>query len=99
MNIRCLWVVALIGCFASPAAAGQATVIGGGCHACVRHAINARTSLIAYLEANPDIDEGDKGPVITRARLEIRRLQAMLRPQIQDWRDPCCYSRKPLYIR
>ncbi len=64
-----------------------------------RHAIEERHDAIALLEANPDTDDGYKAPIITRARRETARLQAMLqRPQ---WRyvTPCCYSRPPIRIR
>jgi hypothetical protein len=64
-----------------------------------RHAIEERHDAIALLEANPQTDDGYKAPIISRARRETARLQAMLqRPQ---WRyvTPCCYSRPPIRIR
>jgi hypothetical protein len=65
----------------------------------VRHAIYENFNLIAHLEANPDIDDGDKGPDITAARAEIHRLHAIIGPAEWRWPAPCCYSRRPLYIR
>ncbi|HUD86811.1 MAG TPA: hypothetical protein VMR17_10175 [Xanthobacteraceae bacterium] len=64
-----------------------------------RDAIYQKENLIARLEANPDIDEGYKGPVITAARAEIHRLRATLDPPQAPGPLPCCYTRKPLYIR
>jgi hypothetical protein len=64
-----------------------------------RDAIYQKENLIARLEANPDIDEGYKGPVITAARAEIHRLRATLGPLQEAGAPPCCYTRKTLYIR
>jgi hypothetical protein len=64
-----------------------------------RDAIYQKENLIARLEANPDIDEGYKGPVITAARADIHRLRATLGPPQEPGPLPCCYTRKPLYIR
>ena len=55
--------------------------------------------MIAFLEADPQTDDGYKAPIITKARAEIRRLQATLGPPQWRWTTPCCYSRKPIYIR
>ena len=41
-------------------------------------AIYALENHIAFLEAAPAIDDGYKGPIITRARAEIRGLDATL---------------------
>ena len=54
---------------------------------------------IAFLEANPDIDDGYKAPVVNGARADMRRLRATLRPPQWRWASPCCYSRKPIHIR
>jgi hypothetical protein len=64
-----------------------------------RQAIYEQENLIALLEANPQTDDGYKAPLISKARAEAWRLRATLpRPQ---WRytTPCCYSRRPIYIR
>jgi hypothetical protein len=66
---------------------------------CTRDAIYERLNLIAWLEANPDIDEAAKGPAITAARAEIHRLHATLPPPGWVSPAPCCYARKPLHIR
>ena len=77
---------------------------------CTRDAIYAQFKLIARLEADPDIDEAVKGPLITAARAEIHRLRAMIsEPPPHEWTTigspfhqaltPCCYTRKPLYLR
>ena len=64
-----------------------------------RQAIDERENLIALLEANPETDDGYKAPIIDKARAEAWRLRATLpRPQWR-WTNPCCYSRRPIYIR
>lgn len=62
-------------------------------------AIYQSENRIAFLEANPEIDDGYKAPIIPRARREIRRLRAELPPAHWRWVVPCCYSRRPMYIR
>jgi hypothetical protein len=64
-----------------------------------RHAIYELENLIAFLEADPQTDDGYKAPIITKARAEIRRLQATLGHAQWRWTTPCCYSRRPIYIR
>ena len=54
---------------------------------------------IGFLEANPEIDDGYKGPIISRARRDIYRLNAALRPAQWEWPSPCCYGRRPIRIR
>lgn len=54
---------------------------------------------IAVLEANPEIDDADKGPLISGARADIRGLNAKLDPPRWRWAAPCCYSRKPVRLR
>ena len=77
---------------------------------CTRDAIYAQFKLIARLETDPDVDEGVKGPLITAARAEIHRLRATIsEPPPRAWATiasplperpaPCCYARKPLYLR
>ena len=105
-----LALVAVVG----PARAGEAWSWAWPCYDtaswCARDAIYKRTRLIAHLEANPDVDESAKGPAITAARAEIHRLRATIHePPPRDWATvaspprawatPCCYARKPLYIR
>jgi uncharacterized protein with von Willebrand factor type A (vWA) domain len=86
-------------CIASPVMAGDYEQADDQCYWCSRDAIYQMTSLIAHLEANPDVDDAVKGPEITAARAEIHRLHATLGPPPQRWLTPCCYSRRPLYIR
>ena len=77
---------------------------------CTRDAIYAQFKLIARLEADPDVDEAVKGPLITAARAEIHRLRATItEPPPHAWATigtplregpaPCCYTRKSLYLR
>jgi hypothetical protein len=54
---------------------------------------------IARLEADPQMDDGYRAPIVEAARREIRRLQASLAPAHWRWTDPCCYSRRPIHIR
>jgi hypothetical protein len=69
------------------------------CYWCIRDALYADVKLINHLEANPDIDEGVKGPEIIAARADIHRLRVLLGPLVQSGTEPCCYSRERLYIR
>jgi hypothetical protein len=64
-----------------------------------RGAIYAMGNRIALSEANPEIDDGYKAPIITRDRNDMLRLRSTLPPA--QWRSayPCCYSRKPIHIR
>jgi hypothetical protein len=95
---------------AMPARAGDFWTCNDTDYWCTRDAIYRQFRLIARLEANPDIDEGVKGPAITTARAEIHRLRATIHePPPRDWATiaspprawtvPCCYARRPLYIR
>jgi hypothetical protein len=54
---------------------------------------------IAFLEANPEIDDGYKGPIITGARAEMLWWRASLPPAHWRWSVPCCYGRRPIHIR
>jgi hypothetical protein len=96
-------IAALLACLASPAMAAEllykATPVVEGDWRAIEHAIYENENLIALLEANPQTDDGYKAPIIAKARAEIFRLRAMLpRAQFQ-WVNPCCYSRKPIYVR
>ena len=64
-----------------------------------RHAIYELDNRIAFLEADPEIDDGYKGPIITTARRDILRLHATLPPAHWRWASPCCYGRRPIHIR
>ncbi len=86
-------------CGASPAAAGDFGQTEASCYWCIRDAIYADVKLIDRLEADPNIDEGIKGPQIVGARADIHRLRALLGPLQQDGPEPCCYSRRPVHIR
>jgi hypothetical protein len=83
----------------SPAVAGDFGQIEDSCYWCSRDAIYDNVTLINHLEANPDVDDGVKGPQIVAARADIHRLSSLLGPAVQTGTEPCCYSRKPLYIR
>jgi hypothetical protein len=90
--------LAFIG-IASPAAAGDYGQIEDLCYWCIRDAIYEDIKLINHLEANPDVDEGVKGPQIGAAHADIHRLRVLLGPLQQMGTEPCCYNRRPLAIR
>ena len=69
------------------------------CYWCIRDAIHVDTKLIAHLEANPDVDEIDKAPWILGARADVHRLRRILGPVETVSLAPCCYRRRPLYVR
>ena len=94
----------------APARAGDFWGCSDTVYWCTRDAIYVQFKLIARLEANPDIDEGVKGPLITAARAEIHRLRATItEPPPRAWATigtplhegpaACCYTRKSLYLR
>jgi hypothetical protein len=62
-------------------------------------AIYELNNRIALLEANPEIDDGYKGRIISRARRDIRKLNATLEPSRWEWPTPCCYGRRPIRIK
>jgi hypothetical protein len=85
-------------------AAGTAPALAGcrGGERCWLHAhrsIYYKHNRIAYLEANPDVDDSFKGPVITHLHHKVLRIRAKIGPRWPVWPTPCCYSRKPIYIR
>ena len=71
----------------------------GGSWYAGRYAIYELNNGIAFLEADPEIDDGYKAPVVTRNRAGIRKVRATLPPAQWQWTSPCCYSRRPIYIR
>ncbi len=88
---------ALVG---SPAAAGD---YWPAAHAdqwyAVRQGIYDLENTISGLEAHPQVDDGYRAPIIRHARRDIWRLRAQIAPAQWRWPSPCCYSRKPIYIR
>ena len=82
----------------APARAGDFAQDGVLCYWCIRDAIYADTKLTAHLEANPDVDEAVKGPVIFAAHADIHHLRRLLGPIGDIGAFPCCYSRRPLLI-
>jgi hypothetical protein len=84
----------------TPATAGQYWQNGpGGDWDETHRAIYQLENLIALLEADPATDDGFRAPIITRARADIMRLRATLDRSRWRWTTPCCYSRRPIYIR
>ncbi len=86
-------------CAAVPVRAGDFWQPDEQCYWCLRDAIYHDVKLINHLEANPDVDEAVKGPQILAARADIHRLRVLLGPLQQSEPEPCCYARKPTYIR
>jgi hypothetical protein len=86
--------------FGSPATADEAAHWGQVDRRRATHeAIYSLEDRIAFLEANPQVDDGYRAPIISRARTDIRRLRATLPRAHWQWVVPCCYSRKHIYIR
>src|ERR1700751_3617856 len=111
--VRQVWLCVVLGfAFAAapvppPARAGEFWSCSDTPYWCARDAIYVQFRRIARLEADPDVDEGVKGPLITAARAEIHRLRATLsEPPPHAWATigtpllarpaPCCYTRKRL---
>jgi hypothetical protein len=95
-----VWIAVVLACSMSPAAAGQSW---HHCHCgrwrAAHAAIYELENRIAYLEADPEIDDGYKAPIITRARADVLTLRVTLRPAHWRWASPCCYGRRPIRIR
>ncbi len=83
---------------ASPAMAGCAQ-LSEQCWAHAHHHITRMENRIAYLEADPNADDGYKGPIIDHLRRKVLRVRAVIGPRWPHWPSPCCYSRKPIHIR
>lgn len=84
---------------ALPAEAGERRHRGHGYWEATHEALYELEHDIALLEADPAVDDGYKAPVITHEGAEVRRLHAGLPPARWRWTSPCCYSRRPIYIR
>ncbi|MBV1699560.1 MAG: hypothetical protein KGQ47_14575 [Hyphomicrobiales bacterium] len=93
-----LAMVAVLG--APPVSAHEAWPSGhGGNWRATHAAIYAIGNRIAFLQADPEIDDGYKGPIIVKGHADIDQLRATLRPAHWRWASPCCYSRRPISIR
>ena len=91
--------VVLVAAWAALPAAAHETGHGHGHWRATHAAIYALENRIAYLEADPEIDDGYKAPIIVKARADILALHATLHPAHWRWASPCCYSRRPIRIR
>ncbi len=85
-------------CIGSPAQAGCGAY-GDHCWWRAHRAIYHKENEIAFLEANPRVDDSYKGPVIDRLHRRVLHIRAAIGPRWPHWPTPCCYSRKPIYIR
>jgi hypothetical protein len=97
-RILYLWTFLALAGMASPAAAK----CNDEPYYCWLHAHQAITHMenhIAYLEADPNADDAYKGPIIDTLRHRALRLRSAIGPSWPHWPTPCCYSRRPIYIR
>jgi len=96
-----LCIAMLVGCGASTALADEFWPYywrhDSGWHV-VHRGIYEMENRSAALQANPEIDDGYKGPIITGLRADIRGLNATLPPPQWRWTTPCCYGRRPIHI-
>lgn len=87
-------------CLGLPASAAHAGCdLSEHCWWEAHHAIYRKHNAIAFLEANPAVDDGDKGPAITHLHHKILRIRSAIGPRWPHWPVPCCYSRRAIYIR
>ena len=89
-----LWVVFM----ASPAMAG-CDLASEHCWLRAHRVIYHMQNRIAFLEANPDADDGYKGPVIDKLHHKVLGIRAYIGERWPHWPTPCCYSRRPIVIR
>ena len=82
----------------SPAMAGCAAH-ADRCWGRAHRVIYRMENRIAFLEANPNADDGYKGPIIEVLHRKILHIRAAIGPRWPVWPTPCCYSRRPIYIR
>jgi len=97
-RILCLCSILAIACMASPAAA-DCNDQPEYCWSRAHHAMAHMENRIAYLEADPNADDAYKGPIIDALHRNVLRLRAAIGPRWPHWPTPCCYSRRPIYIR
>ncbi len=83
---------------ASPALAGCERY-GDDCWQRAHHVIYHLENRIVLLQAAPSVDDGFKGPIIDHLHRKILRIRATIGERWPHWPTPCCYSRRPLYIR
>jgi hypothetical protein len=87
--------------FSAPAAAGWRDH-AGHCAWRSHQAITDMENRIAFLEADPHLDDSYKGPFIEALHRKILQFHAAIGPRRPRWSrpsSPCCYSRRPIYIR
>ena len=97
-RVLCLCGIAWIVLMVSPAMAG-CDLASEHCWARAHRVIYHMQNRIAFLEADPNADDGYKGPVIDRLHRKVLRIRAYIGPRWPHWPTPCCYSRRPIYIR
>jgi hypothetical protein len=83
---------------ASPVLAGCGPY-GAPCWRHAHHVIYHMQNDIAFLEADPYVDDGYKGPIINHLHHKVLHIRAIIGPRWPHWPTPCCYSRRPIYIR
>ena len=88
-----------LACPGAPAEAGQHWPWGHSHWRATYETIYQLQNEIALLEADPAVDDGYKAPIISKARADVLKLRATLPPARWRWTVPCCYSRRPIYIR
>ncbi len=91
--------IAWLICAASPAMAGGCDLHSEHCWLRAHRVITHKQNHIAFLEANPDVDDGIKGRIITHLHRKVLHIRAYIGPRWPHWPTPCCYSRPPLYVR
>ncbi|HTV37978.1 MAG TPA: hypothetical protein VMF12_16230 [Xanthobacteraceae bacterium] len=97
-NIAFVCGVLGLGLMASPALAG-CDGLPGDCFWAAHHAIYHKENHIALLQSDPMVGEGYKGPIIDHLHRKILRIRATVGMRWPHWPAPCCYSRRPIYIR
>ena len=99
-RILSLCALAYLAFMATPAMAGSGCDLRSeDCWLRAHRVITHKQNHIAFLEANPDADDGIKGRIITRLHYKVMHIRDYIGPRWPHWPTPCCYSRPVLYVR
>ena len=95
----CLLAALAVATAASPAMAWDDVPDGFYFDRYAHHKIYKWQNLIARMEADPNVDDGDKARAFPEAHAHINKWRSVVGLYRPLWPAPCCYSRRPIHIR